>query len=114
MKKFVLATVAFSFIATPAAFAQRYDGPPRYPQERNYNPYKQKHVQKQQVRKHRWAKGQRFDRHSRHTVIRDRDYRRYHLSHPPRGHHWVRVDDEFILVATATGIISSILFAATH
>lgn len=42
MKEFVLATVAFSLIAAPAAFAQRYDGPPRYPQERNYNPYKQK------------------------------------------------------------------------
>jgi Ni/Co efflux regulator RcnB len=108
MKKFILATVAFSFIATPAAFAAQpyYPGHHSAPKHYSHKNYK--------VQKHRWSKGQRLDRGTRRVVIRERDYRRYHLRRPPHGHQWVRVDNDFILVATATGIISSILYAATH
>jgi Ni/Co efflux regulator RcnB len=38
-----------------------------------------------------------------------RDYRRYRLSAPPRGYHWVKVDNDFLLVGVASGIISSII-----
>jgi Ni/Co efflux regulator RcnB len=37
------------------------------------------------------------------------DYRTHRLSVPPRGHHWVRVDNDFVLVALATGLIAHIL-----
>lgn len=38
------------------------------------------------------------------------DYRVYRLAPPPRGYRWVRPDDgRFLLVATATGLISEIL-----
>ena len=38
------------------------------------------------------------------------DYRVYHLAPPPRGYRWVRPDDgRFLLIATATGLISQIL-----
>ncbi|MFT4256530.1 MAG: RcnB family protein [Pseudoxanthomonas sp.] len=37
------------------------------------------------------------------------DWRGQGLDRPPEGHRWVRVGDEFLLVAVATGIISSIL-----
>lgn len=38
------------------------------------------------------------------------DYRVYHLAPPPRGYHWVRPDDgRYLLISTATGLISQIL-----
>ncbi len=38
------------------------------------------------------------------------DYQRYHLHRPPHGYHWVRGDDnDFLLVAVTTGIVSDIV-----
>lgn len=37
------------------------------------------------------------------------DYDAYHLSRPPRGHHWVRVNDDVILAAVATGLVVSVV-----
>lgn len=34
-----------------------------------------------------------------------RDYRECHLHSPPRGAHWVRVNNDVILAAIATGIV---------
>lgn len=38
-----------------------------------------------------------------------RDYQRYKLSAPPRGSHWVRAGNDYLLVALATGIIANVL-----
>lgn len=38
-----------------------------------------------------------------------RDYHRYNLSAPPRGSHWVRAGNDYLLVALATGIIANVL-----
>ncbi len=57
---------------------------------------------------HHWVRGGRYDG----PVYVVNDYDRYHLRHPPRGYHWVRGDDNnFLLVAVATGVIMDI---ATH
>jgi len=38
------------------------------------------------------------------------DYRMYNLAPPPRGYRWVRPDDgRYLLISTATGLISQIL-----
>ncbi|MCX8999845.1 RcnB family protein [Rhizobiaceae bacterium BDR2-2] len=36
------------------------------------------------------------------------DYRRYNLKTPPKGHRWVREGNQYLLVATATGVIAAI------
>lgn len=36
------------------------------------------------------------------------DYSHYRLRPPPRGYHWVRADNDFLLVAVATGIIMDV------
>lgn len=51
-----------------------------------------------------WQRGHRY--HGPTYVVRD--YRHYHLRTPPRGQHWVRADDRYLLVAIATGIIMDI------
>ena len=61
---------------------------------------------------HRWARGQRMPS----TWYRDRghygDYRRHHLRAPPRGYRWVQTDDNnYAMVASASGLIASIVAA---
>ncbi|RZZ84507.1 hypothetical protein EAT51_19295 [Pseudoxanthomonas winnipegensis] len=48
-----------------------------------------------------------------HRGVYVRDYRIHHLPPPPRGHQWRRVDNDYVLVAVATGIITSVI-AASH
>jgi Ni/Co efflux regulator RcnB len=43
---------------------------------------------------------------SREYVIDD--YEVYRLRRPPRGHCWIRVDDDFLLTVIATGVIVEI------
>ncbi|MFD2435501.1 RcnB family protein [Modicisalibacter luteus] len=47
-------------------------------------------------------------RDERHVV---HDWHHHHLPEPPRGQRWVKVDDKFVLIAVATGIIVSVLAA---
>ena len=37
------------------------------------------------------------------------DYRQYQLSPPPRGYQWVRVNNDVVLTAIATGVIASVI-----
>ncbi|HEV7719398.1 MAG TPA: RcnB family protein [Arsenicitalea sp.] len=98
MKRLLLASVAISLMATPMAFAAG----PIYP---NNDPHHQ-HQQQPQPKPH-WQMGHRFPAGTHYTAVSD--YRHYHLRTPPRGQHWVRVNNEYVLVGITTGIISSIL-----
>jgi Ni/Co efflux regulator RcnB len=37
------------------------------------------------------------------------DYREHRLSRPPYGHRWVQVGADYVLIAIATGVITSII-----
>jgi Ni/Co efflux regulator RcnB len=52
----------------------------------------------------RWERGHRY---SGPTYV-VRDYGHYRLRQPPRGYRWVRADNDFLMVAIATGIILDI------
>jgi Ni/Co efflux regulator RcnB len=48
--------------------------------------------------------------HGQHyTVVKD--YGRYHLRRPPHGQHWVRVDNQYLLVGITSGIIAALVNA---
>jgi Ni/Co efflux regulator RcnB len=47
-------------------------------------------------------------RHDRYVVS---DWRGRHLSAPPRGHHWVRAGNDYVLAAIATGLIAQVLLS---
>jgi Ni/Co efflux regulator RcnB len=58
---------------------------------------------------HRWVHGERLPpawRTDRYYVT---DYGRYNLRPPPRGYRWVRVDNDIVLVALTTGLITEAL-----
>jgi len=50
---------------------------------------------------HHWERGHRY--YGPTYVVRNYGY--YRLRPPPRGYHWVRADNDYLLVAIATGII---------
>lgn len=56
-----------------------------------------------------WRHGDHLPRayyESRYVV---HDYHVYHLSPPPRGHHWVRVNNDVVLAAIASGLVVSVV-----
>ncbi|MGC3987642.1 MAG: RcnB family protein [Pseudorhodoferax sp.] len=59
----------------------------------------------------RWHRGDRLpgDFRGRQYVVDD--WRGHHLSAPPRGHRWVQVGADYVLVAIATGVIAQIILA---
>ncbi len=38
------------------------------------------------------------------------DYPRYRLYAPPRGHQWVRIDNDLLLTALATGLVLDVVY----
>lgn len=114
MKRLILSAVALSMLALP--FAQAQAGPrheaPRY--ERYDNDWKKpgfdkKAVVKKKVVKKHWARGNRVPAWQRNSVVRD--YNRYGLRRPAYGQQWVKVDNDFLLVSIASGIIAGIIAA---
>jgi Ni/Co efflux regulator RcnB len=108
MKKLFSILLAASVLATPLAMTTEANAAPAH----NQVVVVKKDVVKKKVvvRKGGWVRG-------RHLSATDRrraaniDYRRYRLSAPPRGYHWVRVDHSFLLVGITSGLISNVLNA---
>lgn len=60
---------------------------------------------------HRWSRGQRMGYNDWRNAPRV-DYRQYRLRQPPRGYEWRQQNNQFILVAAATGLIASIILSS--
>ena len=106
MKKFLMAAVAATLVASPALAApQNYGGqrhqPVKVVKQTTYRPAPQ-----QQYRS--WQRGQRFEsRYARN--YRQIDYRTHrNLRAPPRGYHYVQSGNDAVLVALGTGIVAAI------
>jgi len=61
-------------------------------------------------RDHRWARGERLPKayYARSYVVVN--YHERGWRQPPRGYHWVRVNDDVVLAAIATGVVLEVLF----
>lgn len=114
LKKVVLAAIALSFIGAPLAQARDNYNSSSRPGHHRVEPKRpgpgkdfKRHDHRKQVHKKRWSKGQRYSNWRRHQEVRD--YRRHGLRKPARGQHWVKVDNEFLLITAATGLIAGIV-----
>ncbi|WP_089174678.1 RcnB family protein [Bosea sp. AS-1] len=108
MNKFLAAgIIGVSILAAPAtSFAQNYHAPHRGPV------HVQKHVVKKKVvvvKKQRWVRGHALPSHYRRNYVAD--YHRYHLRAPGPGQRWVRVDNQFILINSLSGMIAALAAA---
>jgi len=127
VKKFIIAAVAASVLATPvlAAPSDRHDDRgDRYSQNdrdgRNYrNVHVDRRVQKQVVIRHdnrrgpaqyrSWNRGDRFDnRYARNYRVISSP-RAYRLYDAPRGYRWVQSGNDAVLVGITSGIIASVM-----
>jgi Ni/Co efflux regulator RcnB len=68
---------------------------------------KKKVVKKTIIKKQRWARGNRVPAWQRKQAVRD--YHRYGLHRPGRNQQWVRVDNDYLLISIASGLISGIV-----
>ncbi|MBD8533326.1 MULTISPECIES: RcnB family protein [unclassified Massilia] len=131
------ALIALSF-ASGSAFAQRGDhGNDRYDHDRNgrvehrdndrrdngrYDRHDRndRYYNAQNFRRddhrgggprHDLRRGQRLSQEYRGNRYVVSDWRNRHLSAPPRGHHWVRAGNDYVLAAIATGVIAQVLLS---
>ena len=108
-KRMILAAVAFSMMAVPMAQAQsRYDTPRSHHHQSQQGKQKyqapQRHqAQRQAPPRHHWKQGQRVPNWQKRQHVRD--YHRYGLRKPARGQQWVKVDNDYLLISLATGVI---------
>lgn len=107
MKRIVLALAAFSILAAPmAAQAQ-----PGYGNQEEYRHHHRHQDQRSKFHKPApkpyWVKGKQVPAWQRKHIVRD--YHRYGLKRPGRGQEWVRVDDSYLLINVASGIIAGII-----
>ncbi len=124
MKKFIIAALATSILASPIAIApagaqMHQDHQERHTTTVRQGPHGNTVVTNRTVIRndnHRnWAKGQRFDRRyaSNYREIGDwRAYKGRRLYAPPRGYHWVRSGNDAVLVAISGGLIGAVLAGA--
>lgn len=59
--------------------------------------------------RHDLRRGQRLGQEYRNNRYVVSDWRERRLSAPPRGHHWVRTGNDYVLAAIATGLIAQVL-----
>ena len=61
---------------------------------------------------HSWHKGDHISNADWNRGLHISDYRQYHLSRPPHGYEWRRVDNNFVLAAVAGGLVASVIAAS--
>jgi Ni/Co efflux regulator RcnB len=76
---------------------KRYKAPSRYQPPRGYQAG------------HQWRRGEKLPSSYRGKGYAV-DYRHYGLSAPPRGYQYVRVNNDVVLTAVATGVIASVVY----
>jgi Ni/Co efflux regulator RcnB len=115
MKRLLIVTTALTLLAAPlsGAFAQgRYDRHDDHSPNAMMVRHDNDRFDRHDNGRHRgWYKGGRIERHDWDRGVRV-DYRRYHLSAPPRGYEWRRVDNSYVLAAAATGLIAGLVLAS--
>jgi len=101
-------TLALSLCGSSLAFAQdHHDDQHRQDQRDNHrdNHHYVHHDDWRRgshIRHEDWDRGERVDWHA------------HHLRRPPRGYEWREVDGNYVLAAVATGVIASVIVAASQ
>ena len=101
MKKALIAATALIIAFGSTAVAQPQ--PPAPGQPGRFAPRPEGHPPSQH--RPRWSAGDRLPNQYRHPQSYVDDWNRRGLRRPPKGYRWVRYEDNFFLVAIATGVI---------
>ncbi|MDH4990716.1 RcnB family protein [Aquamicrobium lusatiense] len=84
---------------------------PKYDNRRDHGRYGNHHTAKKPnyAKHHDWKRGQRYSDWRRHPPVRD--YQRHGLKRPAPGQQWIKVDNDYLLVGLATGLIAGVIAA---
>jgi Ni/Co efflux regulator RcnB len=130
MKAIIGATIVLTLIGGSAAFAQtayrsqtqqievqnRNSAEPRdqnsfgQNQERNDQAYRSNEIRDNP----HWSRGDRLPPQYRTNQYVVSDWKTNHLRKPPRGYHWVRANNQYVLTALASGVIADIIMDTQH
>ncbi|QRM56951.1 hypothetical protein F3Y30_15365 [Sinorhizobium sp. BG8] len=105
MKTFLAALVAAGVLSAPVAEANDRNGDRHGGHVTIEKTVKTAPGQKVVIKKKRWDRGQKITSNERRHYVDQRDYKRYRLAKPRHDQRWVKVDDQFLLVNFATGLI---------
>ena len=119
MKKFIIAALATTLVATPILAATPAEAQQRRAEQTiRYKPngtvvVKQRdnrQVQRQVYRN--WRKGERFNAREARNYRVVNDYRARRLAAPPRGYRYVQSGNDAALVGITSGLIGAVLAGA--
>ena len=123
MKKFILAALAATVVASPVLadpgdhndrgrYEHRYDND-RHDRGDRWDRHDR--FDRREARAYRdWRRGERFDyRYARNYRVIDNPYY-YRLRPAPRGYRWVQSGSDAVLIGITTGIVASVLAGAIH
>jgi Ni/Co efflux regulator RcnB len=125
MKLMIGATMALTLLGSSAVFAQAdtYRSQQQQIQNRNSsdargqstdtqdqgrNGYQSNGSNQVQDNPH-WSRGDRLPAEYRNNQNVVPDWKNNHLRKPPRGYHWVRANNQYVLAAVASGVITDII-----
>lgn len=84
----------------------QYDQRDNHYQHHDARNYKHSHGKYKQ----RWSKGERVSAQYRSHRYVVRDWRGHHLHRPAYGQQWIQVDNNYLLISVATGLVVQALF----
>lgn len=127
MKRMIGAVIALTLLGSTAVFAQtgQFGSEQRQVQAQNRiigesqsdKGYAQdksdRETRSNEVRDNpHWSRGDRLPPEYRSSQYVVSDWKASHLRQPPRGYHWVRVNNQYVLAAVAGGVITDIIMNA--
>ncbi len=130
MKAMIGATIVLTLLGGSAAFAQTdYRSPPQEIQiqdrnsadprdENGFSQNQERHDQANRNNEIRdnphWSRGDKLPTQYRANQYVVSDWKNNHLRQPPRGYHWVRANNQYVLAAVASGVIADIIMDTQH
>lgn len=112
MKYLLSAAIALTLLGGPAALAQRdnpnHQGQNPAPFQNNGSPGDRQGLNQFNRDQPHWSRGDRLSTDYRSGQYVVSDWKANHLRKPTRGHHWVRVNNRFLLIAIGSGLIMEI------
>ncbi len=121
MKRIVLSVLAVSMLAATAlqGHAAPLNAPAR-PQAnlvqvdwkkpaQHYGDHRYQPKPQKKMQRHHWKRGERYTDWRRHRAVRDWQHRG--LKRPGPGQQWIKVDNSYLLVGIASGVIAGLIAA---
>lgn len=112
IRSLAVATVSLGLVTAPAFPQDHHDDHPPQDHHDNHGD-RDHHDNHHYVRHNDWRRGGHIDHRDWDRGARV-DWHARHLRRPPRGYEWREVDGNYVLAAVATGIIASVIIAASQ